>query len=303
MNSSQSKISLFLMTKKGFEVLQGLINNGLKECIDGVIIGKDNNIIQDYAQEILILCQNNNINYCFREQYVDNNQSSYLIAISWRWLIHSHTKLIVLHDSLLPKYRGFAPLVNMLINGEERIGVTALFASEEYDKGPIIGQKSVAINYPIKIFEAIDTIASHYVDLCVSIIKTIQKNQDLLAVPQIEELASYSLWRDEEDYIINWHQDATAISRFIDAVGFPFNGAQTWIKGRKVIVKEVIEVEDKMIENRTIGKVIFVDEAGRPTLVCGRGLIKIMAADYVDNSESIIPLKQFRLRFNSNESS
>lgn len=302
MNSSQSKISLFLMTKKGFEVLQGLVDNGLKECIDKVIIGKDNNVIQDYAIEILNLCQSQSINFCFRDKYVDDNNSSYLIAISWRWLIHSNTKLIVLHDSILPKYRGFAPLVNMLINGEEKIGVTALFALEEYDKGPIIDQRLVAIKYPIKISEAIDKIAALYVELCVTIVETIQMGKELTAIPQKEELASYSLWRDEEDYCINWHQDATTISRFIDAVGYPFNGAQTWIKGQKVIVREAIEVEDKKIENRAIGKVIFIDEEGRPTIVCGKGLIKIIAADYADNLESIIPLKQFRLRFNSNES-
>ena len=49
----------------------------------------------------------------------------------------------------MPKYRGFAPLVNSLVNGEKIIGVTALFASEEYDNGDIIMQSSVDITYPI----------------------------------------------------------------------------------------------------------------------------------------------------------
>jgi methionyl-tRNA formyltransferase len=54
-----------------------------------------------------------------------------------------------MHDSLLPKYRGFAPLPNALINGEREVGVTALFASEEYDMGDIVCQRRLAVEYPM----------------------------------------------------------------------------------------------------------------------------------------------------------
>jgi methionyl-tRNA formyltransferase len=54
--------------------------------------------------------------------------SDFNIAISWRWMLKV-SNLIVIHDSLLPKYRGFSPLVNMLINGEDTLGVTVLFAT------------------------------------------------------------------------------------------------------------------------------------------------------------------------------
>ena len=72
------------------------------------------------------------------------------MAVSWRWMIkHPKNKLIVFHDSILPKYRGFAPLVNMLINGEKEIGVSAIFGADEYDS-EIISEKTT-ISYPIKI--------------------------------------------------------------------------------------------------------------------------------------------------------
>ena len=46
--------------------------------------------------------------------------------------------MIIFHDSLLPKYRGFAPLVNSLINQEKEIGVTAIKASQNYDEGDTV---------------------------------------------------------------------------------------------------------------------------------------------------------------------
>ena len=45
-------------------------------------------------------------------------------------MIKNSENLIVFHDSLLPKYRGFAPLVSQLINGEEYLGVTAIFTND-----------------------------------------------------------------------------------------------------------------------------------------------------------------------------
>lgn len=297
MTIRQSSVTLFLMTKKGYEVLKALLHSNLKDLIANVVIGRDSNVIQDYSDQIRYLCQINSIKYSFRQEYDDHNSSEYLVAISWRWLIRTDKKLIVLHDSILPKYRGFAPLVNMLINGEENLGVSALFASSEYDKGSIILQKSIRIQYPIRIEEAIDLITPLYVSICVSIMSKIKDGCVLESNQQDEKLASYSLWRDEEDYFIDWGKDSGSIRRFVDAVGFPFEGAKSHVNDKTVIIEKVEEVEDVVIENRVPGKVIFFDEFGFPVIVCGKGLIKVLYARYEKNKESLLPLKQFRIRF------
>ena len=72
------------------------------------------------------------------------------------------------HDSLLPKYRGFAPLVKGLICGETRFGVTALFGASQYDAGDILFQASVGITYPIAISDLITRVADCYVTGAVS---------------------------------------------------------------------------------------------------------------------------------------
>ena len=125
-----NKITLFIMNKKGYSVLENIINKIGNQIIDKVISYTDSNVIKDYYSEINELCRKHGIKfYNKNEQVVINTEYSF--AIGWRWIIRNSHNLIVLHDSILPKYRGFAPLVNALINGEEELGVTALFASSD----------------------------------------------------------------------------------------------------------------------------------------------------------------------------
>jgi methionyl-tRNA formyltransferase len=290
------KITLYLMTQKGFEVLNALIDRKLEPVISEIVVGRDKNIDNDFANEIISICNHNNINHKERNESFQVT-SDYSIAISWRWLIPDNkSKLIVLHDSLLPKYRGFAPLVNMLCNKEKEIGVTAIFASEEYDKGDIIAHSSTKINYPIKISNAIDLISQNYVDLVVKILSILDKGDKIIAVKQDEKLASYSLWRDEEDYVINWQKNSEDILNFINAVSSPYKGAATYINGQqKCRIFEAELESDVQIENIDIGKVIFVKNKF-PVIVCGSGFIKLLKVVDDKTQKDLLPFKNFRVR-------
>ncbi len=288
-------ISLFLMTEKGYRVLEQLRSASLLDAIDSVIIGKDKKISNDSSVEIKNFCIENDIIYHYRE---DNFkiQSQYALAVSWQWLIEqSDIKLIILHDSLLPKYRGFAPLVNQLINGEKETGVTAVFAKEKFDTGEIIIQRSIELNYPIKIATVIELVSDLYGQIACEIIAKIVDGEDLKSIPQNESQATYSLWRDHEDYRIDWTMNAETIKRFVDAVGPPYNGASCLLEGVEIKVAEVEIISDVHIENRQIGKVLFMED-GKPIVVCGSGLIKLAEAKY-GNGKSLFPLKKHRTRF------
>lgn len=291
----KQNITLFIMTAKGLAVLQHLVESGLTGALSAVVIGSDKQILEDAAKEIEALCIGHNITYYHRTAAPEVT-SEYAIAISWRWLINlPATKLIVLHDSLLPAYRGFAPLVNQLINGEGKIGVTALFATEEYDRGDILAQDSVNITYPLTINAAIELISPCYYRLVETIIRSIGNNEELKAVKQDESRATYSLWRDEEDYRIDWSMHARDIKRFVDAVGYPYKGASALLEDNVVRMLQAEVLDDVKIENRTPGKVIFLKD-GYPVIVCGTGLLKVINATYDDGS-SLLPLKKFRSRF------
>jgi len=290
------KLTFFLMGQKGHESLSHFLQLFGNENISFVVGAEDPNVKQDYYKELKELCTTNNISFFDRKEKVSID-TNYIIAISWRWLIkQGEAKLIVMHDSLLPKYRGFAPLVNCLVNGEKEIGVTALFASDEYDRGDIIAQRSTAITYPVKINEAISIISVCYKGLIEEVGKKIISGQTIEAARQNEADASYSLWLDDNDYDIDWNKNANDIKRFIDAVGFPYSGAATHIDGKKVRLVEAEALPDVVIENRKPGKIIFIEKE-KPVVVCGSGLLKIISLVEDGSTQEMLPLKRFRIRF------
>lgn len=284
------------MTLKGYSVLESIIQQNFSSLISKVIYSDDKSILNDYSKEIISLCKANNIDFYSRIEAYEID-TEYSIAISWRWLIktNSNQKLMVLHDSLLPKYRGFSPLVTALINGDKEIGVSALFATEEYDKGDIIKQSKIVVNYPIKMEEAINRITSCYIELTLFLFRHIQLDNKISGSHQNEAEASYSLWRDEADYEIDWHRTSSHIKRFVDAVDFPYKGASSFINGEKIRILDVEVVEDLNISNRVVGKVIRIDN-GKPVIVCGKGLIKIVKGKFDKSDDDILPFKKFRTR-------
>jgi methionyl-tRNA formyltransferase len=222
--------------------------------------------------------------------------TKYGLAIGWQRLIQYNESqdLIVFHDSILPRLRGFNPLVTGLINGDKTIGVTALYASEEYDKGYIIDSEKAEISYPIKIINAINIVAECYSRLANKIIGKIISNRQLTKTRQNENNATYSLWRDEEDYLINWNDEAEKISRFIDAVGYPYKGAMTRIGGKIIIIMDASTTNDVIVENRIPGKVIF-KKGDNPVIVCGVGLLVIEKA-IEENGKEFDFKNKFRIR-------
>ena len=291
-----NRVSLFLMGRKGYVVIRDIISNGYAAMIEQVVIAHDKNMKNDYYDEMLYECKKSSIEvYDKKDRY--EITSEYCLAIAWRWLIplSNSSKLIVLHDSLLPKYRGFSPLVNMLINREPFIGVTAIFACKEFDKGDIIIQRKTPVLYPIKITDAINQITPLYSEIVCEILEKVSSGLELRSKPQVEADSSYSLWRDENDYRIDWNESSQYIQQFIFSVGYPFKGASTIVNGMIIRIHDCIIVNDVFIENRQIGKVLFV-ENGCPVVVCNPGLLKITAASYEDGT-NVLPLNRLRLRF------
>ena len=287
-------LSLFCMTKKGYHVLK-VVSKKYPGLISIVVGARDDDIEKDYYDEIKNYCKKNKIIF-YDKSDLFKISSSYMLAISWKWMIKStNTPLIVMHDSLLPKYRGFSPLVTALINGDSKVGVTALFGSEKFDCGDIISQSESVINYPIKIKDAINVIIKNYEELALYIAKKIYKQENINSNTQDDSKASYSLWRDEEDYHIDWNLDSHTIKRFIDAVGYPYNGASTKINDKKVRVLDAIITDDLDIANRQPGKVIYFEKEF-PVVVCGKGLIMLTRVVDDTTKTSIFPLKKLRLR-------
>ncbi|MCS5489007.1 methionyl-tRNA formyltransferase [Algoriphagus limi] len=280
---------------KGFFLIQNLPSK-YYSLIDCVVVGRDEGVKNDYSKELITWCKERKLPYLERSEFnILKSSSDYLILLGWRWLINPPEKkeIIVFHDSLLPKYRGFNPLVTALIEGDEEIGATAIFANSDFDSGNIIFQKSIRIKHPIKINQVIQKVANLYLEMFLEIASYIEENRPIPSVPQNNQQATYSLWRDEDDYFIDWTMDSDMILRKIYASGEPYLGAKTNFEGEKLRIFDAKVVEDVQIVNRTPGKVIFKKE-GNPVVVCGQGLL--MITDIRDDSGNSFTFPRFRVK-------
>lgn len=284
------RIGFYLMGLKGFECLQSvsdLCKNNKNFQISFVVCAKDQNVVKDYFDEIKTFSFDEDIDFVERQKDNIKKESDLDFAISWRWIIKKDVeKLIVFHDSILPKLRGFNPLVTALIEGNQEIGVTALRANKDFDKGNILGLNKISINYPLKISNAIEIVSGLYSNL---ILEIIQKAHDNTLEEQIQDdkKATYSLWRDEEDYQIDWSESSDKIVRTIDALGFPYLGASTIYNTQKIRILSASIIEDLEIINRCSGKILFINN-NKPVIVCGKGLLQIETAQYEREQTEVI---------------
>lgn len=293
-------LGLHLMSAKGHAVLQSLLERFGPGFIAYVVTARDQAVDQDYHDAIVQTARAAGVAvYTRPEEPPREAVASKLFAVSWRWLIHPgpSQQLIIFHDSILPRYRGFGPVVSALINGEPELGVTALVAAHEYDVGPIIAQATIPVSYPLTIAQAIDALIPCYRKLVVEVGEKLV-NGNLATREQDEALATYSLWRDDHDYFIDWSWDSARIRRFVDAVGFPYLGAATAAQGNVYRIIECAEWPDVTIENRHPGKVIFTRDK-KLVVVCGRGLLQIHKMIESQSRNDALPWKQFRTCFHT----
>jgi len=195
-------------------------------------------------------------------------------VVGWQYLfLACPPHVIVFHDSLLPRYRGFAPTVTAMLNGDSVVGVTALQLAADADAGPIVAQRTIPIIYPIKILQVLTLQAQAMAELALEIIHMAQ-TVGICGTAQDEKLATYSIWRDQADYQIDWSKSSHEIARLVDAVGFPYDGASTRVNDLEIVVEDVTVLEDLHFERRDVGKIWRLD-AHRPVVVCGVGLLRI----------------------------
>ena len=117
---------------------------------------------------------------------------------------------INLHPSLLPKYRGAAPINYAIFNGDIRTGVTVFKIVAKMDAGPVISQKETEILRDECYTELSMRLAQMGAEEILKALKKIEKN-GLLTTLQDHESATFSHKVQKEDLIIDWNQPAETI--------------------------------------------------------------------------------------------
>lgn len=117
---------------------------------------------------------------------------------------------INVHASLLPRYRGAAPLNWCIINGETETGVTTMLMDPGLDTGPMLLRESTPIDENEDITSLHDRMAESGGEL---LLETLARLKDGTVTPQAQESGNscYAAMLKKDDGIINWHKDARVI--------------------------------------------------------------------------------------------
>ncbi|AXG43239.1 bifunctional UDP-4-amino-4-deoxy-L-arabinose formyltransferase/UDP-glucuronic acid oxidase ArnA [Photorhabdus laumondii subsp. laumondii] len=175
-----------------------------------------------------------------------------------------------LHGSLLPKYRGRAPINWAILNGEVETGVTLHKMVLKPDAGDIIAQHKVAIaetdtalTLHGKIREAAEKLFDHVLPQI--------KARIYPTIPQDESQATYFGRRTAADGEIDWHKSATEINNLIRAVTEPYPGAFTFLGERKITIWRASPLNE--MHDKPPGTVLSVDPL---IIACGKGTLEII---------------------------
>jgi methionyl-tRNA formyltransferase len=172
------------------------------------------------------------------------------LAIGWYYMIPRVVRDLFprgvagIHAALLPRYRGNAPLVWAIINGEKKTGVTFFYFADGVDSGDIIAQQEIEISRD-------DTIKTVYDKATEASLAILRKYVPMIregTAPRILQPATdekpYPA-RKPEDGLIDWSKSPEEIRNFIRAQTKPYPGAFTCINGKKVIIWDADIIEEQ----------------------------------------------------------
>lgn len=180
---------------------------------------------------------------------------------------------INIHASLLPAYRGAAPIQWCVINGEEKTGVTIMQMAKGMDTGDILLQKEVVLDEKETGGSLFDRLMETGAELIVEALPKIEAGE-LTPVVQKEELATYAGKITKDMGNIDFAKSAVTIERLIRGLN-PWPSAFTHYKGKILKIWEADVVSERAnAENPVPGTVIAMDKESF-TLATGEGALRI----------------------------
>ena len=178
-----------------------------------------------------------------------------------------------LHPSLLPRYRGRAPLNWAILQGETQLGLTAHFIADGVDEGDIILQKSFELSSDEDVGDALDNLLPLYRQITNEVIEGFVANRQVQRIPQMSDGQSAYAARRPEDGKVDWSKPAVTILNLVRAVTRPYPGAFTFLGGRKIQIWKAALSQRSLLGQP--GQLIDLN-GGRPVVRCGSGALEIV---------------------------
>jgi len=235
----------------GVNCLQALLDAGIQ--VDLVITHTDDPNENIWFASVVELCKQKNIPY-LQPQANDLNallprlqalQPDYIFSFYYRYLIPTallacaRIAALNMHGSLLPKYRGRAPINWAILHGETETGATLHIMEAKPDAGEIVGQQPVNIGTNDTATEVFARVSAAAVQVIQIVLPQLLTGQ-LKRLPNRLEQGSYFGGRKPADGKVDWSQTAQSIHNLIRAVAPPYPGAFTTWQGQQMILASSI---------------------------------------------------------------
>ncbi|MFW6103918.1 MAG: methionyl-tRNA formyltransferase [Bacteroidota bacterium] len=165
-----------------------------------------------------------------------------------------------LHASLLPDYRGAAPINHVIINGESKTGVTTFFLDDKVDTGKIIKKKETEITQDETAGTLHDKLKMLGAELVLETVEAI-RNNNYRAIPQDELIKNRKTLKKapkifKEDCRIDWHKTCSEIHNFIRGLS-PYPAAQTLLNNSDQILLKIFQAyPEKKVHEHACGTLL-----------------------------------------------
>lgn len=174
------------------------------------------------------------------------------------------------HASLLPRWRGAAPIQRALLAGDRETGITLIRMDQGLDTGPIIARHAVPIAARETAGSLHDKLAAVGARAIVGALSELQRDGRLPAEAQPEEGATYAAKLAPAETVIDWGASADAIDRNVRALD-PAPGAQTTLAGAALKIWEASPLPGRFGAPGVVAKA----EAAGIVVACGEGALNV----------------------------
>lgn len=196
---------------------------------------------------------------------------------------------INLHASLLPQYRGAAPINWAIIKGETETGVSTFFIEQQIDTGKVIAQKKVAIEASETASSLHDKLMQTGATLVLETIEAIEQNKYSITEQDHSKATKKAPKIFREDCVINWNQNTKTVDHFIRGLS-PYPAAFTSIKNQQLKIYAAtteyathqLKPGEIISDNKTYLKFATKDGFIIPNLVQLQGKRKMEIRDFLN---------------------
>ena len=178
---------------------------------------------------------------------------------------------INIHASLLPRWRGAAPIQRAIMAGDDKTGISLMQMDEGLDTGPVIDMQDVPIGHDTTAENLHDVLADLGGRMIAQCLDTIAKTRDISSRPQTDTDTCYARMLKKEEGHIDWTQDSIVIERCIRALN-PWPGTYSFLPNKKRI--KILEVQIASANEKSADAGTLLSEEG--LVACGKGYLQLV---------------------------